>query len=175
MNMIIGKKQIVMASLVAALALAVFVNWFYAGNENTLENSLQANADEQSQEVAGSADATEISAQEYFSAAKLNRSGARDSAIENLRTVIDTCDASSEAAVAAVLELSELNEVILAENELETQITAKTGSECICTISENSVEVIVHEDVLNDDAVLAISDIIYANCEKIENIRITGA
>ena len=112
---------------------------------------------------------------EYFSAAKLNRTTARDSAIENLQTVIDNCDASSEAAVAAVLELSELNATILTENEVESLITAKTGSDCICNIGEAGVEVIIYDDVLNDDSVLSISDIIYANCDKVDNIRITGA
>ncbi|MBQ3087209.1 MAG: SpoIIIAH-like family protein [Clostridia bacterium] len=179
MNMIIGKKQIVMASLVAALGLAVFVNWYYAGNEDVLDgNSLQASVEEggsQVLDVAGQAQDETPDAQEYFSSAKLNRATARDSAIENLQSVIDTCDASSDAAVTAVLELSELNATILTENEVESLITAKTGSECICNINEDDVEVIVYQDALNDDSVLAISDIIYANCGDVENIRITGA
>ena len=35
--------------------------------------------------------------------------------------------------------------------------------------------IIVEDEILNDESVLAISDIVYANCENVENIRITGA
>ncbi|MBQ3519604.1 MAG: SpoIIIAH-like family protein [Clostridia bacterium] len=179
MNMIIGKKQIVMASLVAALGLAVFVNWYYTGNENLLDTeNLPANETSQ-QEILGAAEyvdnTAEQSADEYFAAAKLDRTTARDEAVETLQTVIDSCDPSSEAAVAAVLELSALNSSILLENEVESLITAKVNSNCICKIDEKAVEIVVEEEILNDESVLAISDIVYANCENVENIRITGA
>ena len=43
MNMIVGKKQIVLAALVLCLSLAVYLNWVYSGSDiglpvtNTLE------------------------------------------------------------------------------------------------------------------------------------------
>lgn len=179
MNMIIGKKQIIMASMVAALGLAVFVNWYYTGNEDILNNTAVGASEEASQEILGAAEFVDSSvaqsAADYFASAKLNRTTARDEAVETLQTVIDTCDASSEAAVAAVLELSELNSSILLENEVESLVSAKLNSECICSVDENGVEIVVEDEVLNDDSVLAISDIVYANCGNVENIRITGA
>ncbi len=179
MNMIIGKKQIVMATMVAALGLAVFVNWYYSGNESMIDgDNLPANETSQ-QEVLGAAEyvdnTAEKSAEEYFAAAKLDRTTARDEAVETLQTVIDSCDPSSEAAVAAVLELSALNSSILLENEVESLITAKISSDCICKIDESAVEIIVEDEMLNDESVLSISDIVYANCDNVENIRITGA
>ena len=178
MNMIIGKKQIVMASLVAALGLAVFANWFYADNEQQLlqdgSEVIENVSDNEDTELVGGG-VSEQNSQEYFAAAKLSRTTARDEAVETLQNVIDTCDASSEAAVAAVLALTELNETILLENDVESLVIAKLGGECICSIDDSGVEVIVDGEKLNDDTVLVISDIVYANCGTIENIRITGA
>ncbi len=168
-----------MATLVAALGLAVFVNWYYNGNDNLLDDANVPVNETSQQEILGAAEyvdnTAEQSADEYFAAAKLDRTTARDEAVETLQTVIDSCDPSSEAALAAVLELSALNSSILLENEVESLITAKVNSNCICKIDETAVEIVVEEDILNDDSVLAISDIIYSNCENVENIRITGA
>ncbi len=179
MNLIIGKKQIVMAGLVTALGLAVFVNWYYTGNKSLIDADNMSADEVSQQEIMGAAEyvdnIAEQSADEYFAAAKLDRTTARDEAVETLQTVIDSCDPSSEAAVAAVLELSALNSSILLENEVESLITAKVNSNCICKIEETAIEIIVEDEILNDDSVLAISDIVYANCENVENIRITGA
>ena len=179
MNLLIGKKQIIAASMVAALGLAVFVNWYYTGNDNNLNGEELQAAEASDAEMLGAAEYVDNdlsqSTEEYFASAKLNRTTARDEALESLQTVIDTCDASSEAAVAAVLELSELNSVILLENEVESLVTAKVNSECFCSIDANGVEIVVSEDVLSDENILSISDIIYANCNDVENIRITGA
>ncbi len=179
MNLIIGKKQIVMATLVAALGLAVFVNWYYTGNDSMLDGEKVSANESSQQEIQGVAEfvdnTAELNADEYFAAAKLDRTTARDEAVETLQTVIDSCDPSSEAAVAAVLELSALNSSILLENEVESLITAKVNSNCICKIEETAIEIIVEDEILNDESVLAISDIVYANCENVENIRITGA
>lgn len=179
MNLLIGKKQIIAASLVAALGLAVFVNWYYTNNDEIL-NGKELTVDETTDsEILGAAEyvnnSNSQSVDDYFANAKLNRTNARDEALETLQTVIDTCDASSEAAVAAVLELSELNSAILLENEVESLVTAKLNTDCLCSIDSNGVEIVVSKDILNDESVLSISDIIYANCNDVENIRITGA
>ena len=36
MHVLLGKKQIVLAALVVALGLAVFVNWYYTGTDTRL-------------------------------------------------------------------------------------------------------------------------------------------
>ena len=178
MNMIIGKKQIVMASLVAVLGLAVFVNWYYSG-ESADSDSLAVDASQsiESSSVEGTSEDQNAAADpsEYFANAKLTRSAARDEAVETLQAVIASCDQSSEAAKTAVQELSSLNAVILLETDIESLVTAKVGGECICNIKEGGIEVIVPKDNLDETSVLAISDIIHSSCGTVENIRITGA
>ncbi len=179
MNMIIGKKQIVMAALVAALGLAVFANWYYVGaNENGKDLTVAVN-EKLSKDVISSANAVEEIdndvQNEYFETARLNRLNARDEAVETLQNILDTCDSESEAAINAAKELSNINTGMMLETDIENLITAKIGSDCICTIETNGIEVVIEEALLDDDAVLAISDIISSNCGTVENIRITGA
>lgn len=178
MNMIIGKKQIIMAALVAALGLAVFANWYYVGSGDK-QDALTVGVHEDSQEAISAANAQPIvqdtDTQGYFETARLQKMNARDEAIEVLQNVIDSCDASSDAAKTAVQEMNTLNAGLLLETDLENMIKATVGGECICCVEENGIDVVISDDCLNDDAVLAISDIINASCGTVENIRITGA
>ncbi len=175
MNMIIGKKQIIMAALVAALGLGVFANWYYVGLDG--KESEQAVAVDES--VMNETDNNEIQnaakTEEYFESAKLKKMTARDEAVETLQTVIDACDSSSDAAINAVEELNNLNTCFLLETDIENLVSASIGGECLCTIDQNGIEVIVADDLLSDETVLVISDIINTNCGNVENIRITGA
>ncbi len=106
MNMIVGKKQIVLASLVVALGVAVYLNYQFAGEdldlvtanttaeEISVEDEKQENygdaqfvdskdVEEQSGEDSVSTSA-EVGDSEYFSQARLTRTKTRDEAAETL-------------------------------------------------------------------------------------------
>jgi stage III sporulation protein AH len=168
MNMIIRKRQLVTATLVIALGAAVFVNWYYTRPEaqisdaagNTTKSVREAeeadNLGDAQYVIANSGKSTE----DLFAESEMNRRKAHDEAAELLNSVIKD-EGSSEAAVKeATAKLKELSEQIKLEADVETLITAKTGSDCLVILDGESGQVIVPSGVLNDTVTVQIKDII---------------
>ena len=177
MHVLLGKKQIVLAALVVALGLAVFVNWYYTGTDTRLfpegdsQNNLSVEApDGTAQLVNGENQA------EHFSEIRLQRDTAHASALEELQAVLASATGETEASVTTAKAIERLQNEIKMESDIESLVTGRTGSDCIAVISENAVEIVVPTAALSDTNVLAISDVVNEVCSgKYENIKISGA
>ena len=176
MHLLFGKRQLVLGSLVVALGLAVFVNWYYTNTDIVMEPD---NSVEQTSEVAdtdsGEAEFISVQDSEYFAEVKLNRTAAHDAAMEELQAVLASAEVNSEEAVSTAGAIEQLSNTLKMESDIESLVSAKTGSDCIAVISENTVEIVVSSDALTQTNVLQISDIISQVCsDKYENVKISG-
>lgn len=176
MHLLLGKKQIVLAALVAALGLAVFVNWYYTGTDTTLypegqqsDSGMSSDIPDGHAQLVGNTDD-----EEYFASVKLTRDSARADALDELQAVLTSAGTEADTA-AASKAIEELSAVIKMEADIENLVCGKTGSECVAVISENSVDVVVPTAALSDMNVLTISDVVNEVCAgKYENIKISG-
>lgn len=198
MSISIGKRQIVLATLVVALGAAVFVNWYYtkpdaekantgvtvteqatqaAGNlgDALLVNSSTASSKDSTQE--SKAQQAQAQAEdEYFAQARLNRSTAHDKAVETLKKTIEDSKASSEAVKTATQELATLSKAIKLEADTENLINAKIGSPCVVVIGSNTAQVVVGKGVLKDNVTVQIKEIVLKQTGfSVENITIMEA
>ena len=182
MSMAIGKRQIVLATLVVALGAAVFVNWYYtkpdAERANTgvtiseqatqaagnLGDALLVNsstiASEGSTKASDTQQAQAGAEEEYFAQARLNRSTAHDEAAEALNKVIEDSSASAEAVKLATEELAELSNAIKLEADIENLIHAKIGSSCVVVIGNATAQVVIGKGVLTDTILVQIKEIV---------------
>ena len=179
MHVLLGKKQIVLAALVVALGLAVFVNWYYT-SDNTLlfpEGSADNGGSVFDDAPVGTAQLVGNTDNEnYFAEARLNRDTAHAAAMEDLQAVLASATGESDAAVSTAKAIENLGAVIKMETDIESLVTGKTGSDCVAVISENAVEIVVPTASLTDMNVLTISDVVNEVCYgKYENIKISGA
>ncbi len=192
MHLLLGKRQLILAGLVVMLGLAVFVNWYYTGTDKQLspegaagitENSEKnGNAEYVNAEAEDSAEDKDKDKAEtqtdgdYFASVRMSRNAQRDKSTEELKAVMAGAGDGTDTAEKASAAIEELANTSSAETNLESLVSAATGSECVAVISENSVNVIVTPDALNDDNVLKISDIVSNVCGgKYENVRISAA
>ena len=121
--MIIKKRQLLLATLVIALAAAVFVNWYYTRpdiesadadvSSTTLPDAQEGvNLGDARYVISGDAmlddTAAQAQASEYFESAKLRRRNAHDEAAESLNDIIKDGSSSSEAVSKATAALEEL-------------------------------------------------------------------
>lgn len=178
MHVLLGKKQIILAALVAALGLAVFVNWYYTGSDTQLFPE-GAVAEEDKQRTDNSAGDAQLVANtdedEYFSSAKLTRDAARASSLEELNAVLTNAGSETPAAADTAAAIEEISNIMKMETDIESLVTGKTGSDCVAVISSNSVDVMVSSSALSDTNVLTISDVVNEVCAgKYENIKISG-
>lgn len=155
---IIGKKQLLTLSLVSALGLAVFVNWYYTkpqGEFTVPETSSEVNLGDA--QYVGS---DNVTTEDFFENAEIERKKARDLAKENLNNIINDNDADSETKAIAREKLAKISEQIKAENDIETLISAQIKNSCIVTYNGETIEVILPEKSVNEKIILKIKDII---------------
>lgn len=191
--MIFKKRQVLMAALVVALGAAVFVNWYYTKQPQTVQtnspvSSTQQNTENQEAATAGNlGDAQFVSGTlpssenktdepEYFVQAKLDRTVAHDKAKETLQQTIDSSTADAESKKAASEALEKLSANIKKETDTENLIKAKILSGCVVVIDNGKAQVIVEKGKLNDTVVLQIKEIVIQQTGfTVENITIIEA
>lgn len=158
MNLIVGKKQIVLAALVLCLSLAVYLNWVYSGSDinlpvtNTLE---QAKNYGDSQYVDLSADSDV-----FFAEAKLTRQKTRDEAVQTLKNLIESESITPEQRTELALQTTSMANAIEKEGKIENLIKAKGFTECMVYYDTERVDVIVKTNGLMTNEVAQMKDII---------------
>lgn len=155
---IIGRKQLLTLSLVGALGLAVFVNWYYTkpqGEFTEPEVSTEANLGDA--QYVGS---DNVTTEDFFESAEIKRTKARDLAKENLNDIINDTNADDDTKTVAREKLAKISEQIKVENDIETLISAQTNNSCIVTYNGETIEVILPKKAINDTIILKIKDII---------------
>lgn len=187
-NIIIGKKQIILACLTMMLGIAVYVNYVLSDNETLVGENLSvqspddmANADygdskfvnnepsdSQESESAGA-----ISADDYFAQARIDKTTGRDNAIQTLQAVIGGGDITEDEMVAKALEAVELSNFTENESKMESLIKAQGFEDCVVYLEKDSAKVVVKTNGLEAGQAAAIKDIILSiSSVPAENIRI---
>ena len=177
MNLLIKRRQLILATLVVALGAAVFVNWYYTGNNSTIQSPEETTESEYVQNL-GEAKYVNATGDEadYFSEAKLNRQKSRDEALEVLNKSLEKAKSGSNEAKEITKSIDELTAMIKLERDVEALISAKLASECVAVINEKSAQVVVSKEALSEDAALQIIDVITTNTDlSADKIKITEA
>ena len=188
MNMIIGKKQIILAALVVALGIAVYLNYQFSktdsafGATSTLEEvdnlgeAKYVNSTGSSEESESAAVETVKINEEYFTQSKLSRQQAHDEALEILNAVIDNESASDSAKEAASLGIEKLAENLTLESDIENLVKAKGFKECVAMIQDEKAQIVVPNTGLLESEITQIKEIVMTTAKiDYENITIIEA
>ena len=184
--MIIKKRQLMLATLVAVLAAAVFVNWYYtrpeaetAQSSNLLTTSTSVERDAANLGDARYVISSDVAVEEndekseFFSNAKQRRNNARDEAFKALNDVIKDSASSPEAVSSATKTLEKIAESVALESDLENLIYAKVGCENIAIINAGKAEIVVESGFLDEITVTKIKEtVINQTGLSAENITI---
>ena len=174
MNVIIKRRQLILAILVVALGGAVFVNWYYTGN-NSLKTTEETT---QPQYVQNLGEAKYVNAEgstaDYFSTVKLNRKKSKDEALEKLNKSLNEAQPGSEEAKAITESINLITTRVKTESDIETLISAKVSGECVVVLNDDSAQVIVKKGCLNSETALQIMDIVTTNTKlSAEKVKIS--
>ena len=157
---IIGKKQLLIFTLVSAFSLAVFVNWYYT-------NKFDTSSKPESNENVNLGDAQLVNSNsvnnntdDYFSTAKVRKSKAHSEAINHLEDIINNKNYDNETITLAKHELVSLSEIIKTETDVENIIKAQLKLDSIVIISSDNIEILVPENILNDEIMKKIINIV---------------
>ncbi len=176
MNMILGKKQILLAALVVVLGAAVYINYHYAAGSDLLSENETAKNYGDTQLVDANVEDEEISDTAatdsgYFASARLSRDQSRDEAVETAAQMIENGQ-DNEAASEVLLQLTT---AIEQEADIESLVKAKGFTDCIAYVEADSVSVVVASEDLQAEQVAQIRDIVLDQSDvSVENIKIVS-
>lgn len=154
-----GAKSAIVASCALLIGLAVYLNyqWFYDPSsslgygDNNMENNYS-----DSQTTGGGQENNN-----YFTAAALDREEARDEALDVLKLVTQSEEATEEAKAEATAKISKIAVDIQNEANIESLVKAKGFEDCVAVISEDAVSVIVKAESLKAAEAAQILTIVY--------------
>lgn len=153
--MIIGRRKILLATLVVILGAAIFVNWQF-GSVAIDDSETSKNLGD-AQYVNGSV--AQDDAADYFSAIRLERQQTRDAIKESYEAVSADNTVSEAEKADAMSTFAKLMENIKKETDIENLVKAKGVNECVAVINNDSVTVAVDCEELNDTILLQIKEI----------------
>ena len=193
MNMIIGKRQIILAALVVGMSIAVYLNWQYANEALDLPVAQALELEGESTHygearyvdsqgfVEDMSDINEITEEEngwteaetYFVEAKMSRQKARDEAVETLASMLSDATLEGEQKTQLAIRATDLAKSIETEGKIENLIKAKGFSEVMVYYDAQRADIMIKTDGLVSGEVVQIKDIILKETAiPVENISI---
>lgn len=159
------KRNLVVMGSVLLIGGAVWLNWALFSNAESKDYDPDYYTSGQPQNESNGTDSTGNTDAEntdsYFAMAMIDRSRARDEAMEVLNQITASTDASEEAKVEAYAAIEQMAQDIENEANIETLMKAKGFEECVAVISNNAATVIVRSDGLMPSDIAQITEIVY--------------
>lgn len=175
LNVIIGKKQIAIASLTVLLGAAVAVNFAIGSGKK----KAAAKPDTQVSASAGanygdtsfvSDDMTDSAA--YFAKARLDKQQSRDEAAQVLAGMYQGGDMTIDELTVVEANAKTLSDRMNSETKIETMLKAQGFADALCYLSDNSANIIVKTDGLDAAGAAKIKNALLSEVE-VTNDNIT--
>ncbi len=196
--MVFGKRQILLATLVVALGIAIYLNWQFSqtGKDLTIAEDADASRNygeaqfvsaEDGANPTDALDVTDVTdvaditdatitnnaGEDYFIEARLNKKQSRDEAVETLQNILKDSAISEDEKDSAIATAAGISDAIDSENNIESLIKAKGFKDCIAFIDSDKATIVVKTDGLLNNEVAQIKDIVLKEISlAAENITI---
>lgn len=150
LNLIIGKKQIVIASLTVLLGAAVAVNFaVQSGKKNVADPSAPVSGSANYGDTAYVSDKNLSGSDAYFAKARLDKQQSRDEAAQVLAVMYQGGDMTTDELSTVAANAQNLSSIIESEGRIETLLKAQGFSDALCYLSGNGANIIVKTDGLD--------------------------
>lgn len=177
---ILKKKQWMLVALVAALGLAVYLNFYLV--ESPALSSGVGTADKKEDSNLG--DATFVGTgvsdpgeePSYFDEARQKRTAAREEALSILQEVLDSAQASAQDKAQATQKATAIAENVLQESNIENLILAKGFADSVVYIDGHRCSVVVAAENLQQQESLQILQIVVSQSTvEADQVQIVAA
>ena len=181
--MTFGKRQLVIAGLVASLGAAVYLNWQFTGSSPAVEtkseessfsslgkttyvNTEPINVNTTQQSSQESKQKEESKSQEnskdsgVFSKERKSRSESNAEAIEAINEAAESVSASEEAKKQAEADAAQLARIIKTQGDLESLIKLRGFDDVFVSINNGTCTVTVSGGEANEENLLIIRDLV---------------
>ncbi|MBQ9383967.1 MAG: SpoIIIAH-like family protein [Ruminiclostridium sp.] len=158
LNLIIGRKQIVIAGVAVLLGAAVYVNFLYAGSKQVKtaepDDTQTASYGEIRFVDAKTADdktvnITDTASDEYFAQARLDKQKSRDESIEVLQSFWYGGDSTPDELAVISDDVRAVSGYIEKESRVENLLKAQGFTDALCYLTNNSANIVVRTQGLD--------------------------
>ena len=179
MKKFVKKRQLMLVALVAALGLAVYLNFYLvetpslSAGTGASENRDDSHLGDATFVGTGVSDPNE--ALTYFDEARANRTAAREEALSILQEVLDSAGASAEDKAQATQKATAIAENVLQESNIENLILAKGFADSVVCIDGDRCSVVVQAEALQQQESLQILQIVVSQSSvEADRVQITA-
>lgn len=185
MSGIFGRKQVMLAVLIVALAVAVYLNYYYSTkNPVTTDNSISVSGSKNLGDAhfvgnpstvnsSGTGGATSANSSDYFVKAKQSRQEARQEALDIIRDLMNDVKANQQTQQQALEKAAAIAAAVEQESKIESLVKAKGFTDCIAYIEGDSCNIVVRSNGLSEAGALQITDIVTSQSKiKAQNVKI---
>lgn len=168
-NFIIGKRQIMVATLLLILAIAAYLNWLAAGdqsitvmdvlNPKKTEAVQQSSENENNSTYGGTELVGSQQTTDYFNQAKLQKTASHAEISDELNKIINSPETSDSKKAEATDQALKLTEITKQEESIENQVKSKFP-DCITYIENDKVNVMVKTTEMDEAQAAQIKDIV---------------
>lgn len=176
------KKQWMTLSLVAAMGVAVYLNYALSGETATAVGGEPESVQHREEEHLGDATfvGTEVSEPpqplSYFDQARENRATAREEALGILQDVLDNAQAPAQEKQEASQKAAAIAENVLQESNIESLLMAKGFADSVVYIEGERCSVVVLSAALQQQESLQIMEIVLSQASvSPEQVQIMAA
>lgn len=179
MKKFLGKKTVLLGTLVIALGVAVYLNYFFAeGPIGLIENNNtkveQPDDDKTLGEAINVNGTTDTpTAEEYFAQARKSRETSRDEALQTVKDLLNDIKVTDEQKQTVTAEVISITKAVEQESSIESLIKAKGFKDCVVYIADGSCSVVVQSDGLTVQDTAKISQVVTSQADiPTQNINI---
>lgn len=172
LNLIIGKKQIAIASLTVLLGAAVAVNFI-------VSSAKKDEVTPPATQVGGSANygdtsfvSNDAGGDAYFAQARLDKQQTRDEAAQVIASMYNGGDMTKDELTVVETNAQNLSSIIESENKIETLLKAQGFADALCYLSDSGANIIVKTDGLDAAGAAKIKSTLLSEVE-VANDNIT--
>lgn len=176
LNFRLGKKHIILACLTLLLGIAVYANYELSKTEikptDIVDGIDMSSAYGELQYVNGTG-FTDLSSDDYFAQARLNKLTSRDEAVETLKMVLGGGDITGEELATYTEDAVALSSLIESETVIEDLVKASGFEDCVVYLDGENASIVVKSDGLTPSQAAQIKEILLSEVDILnENIRI---
>ncbi len=179
MKKFIGKKTVLLGTLILALGVAVYLNYFFGTDAGLFPtgNDITSQQPEEDKTLGDAinvnTDPAKPTAEEYFKQARDSRKTAREEAVATVKDLLGDVKATEEQKKTATAEVIAITKAIEQESNIENLIKAKGYAECVVYIAGDSCNVVVQSGDLTVQDTAKISQIVTSQADiAAQNIHI---
>lgn len=187
--MTFGKRQLVIAALVAALGAAVYLNWQFSGNDPIAATGTQESTEKQlgqttyvNTEISKEAYTAQQSSKSessntmtdkikpvnsessvdsgHFAAERAKRTQSNAEAAQALSDIVESASTSEAAKKDASASAEKLAMLIKAQSDIESEIKTKGFEDAFVSVNNGNCSVSVFGGKLDDASAIVIKDLV---------------